>query len=176
MLSNITKHDASEAQELRGLFEKCLRERYWAGNVMIPMLGHCIMLASSKDFTALLEVHRILTIKHVQRLETIFDLIGIPLKEIKSDSLQCLIDEAENLEGQTSQGVVRDAALIATLQKIKHHEIASYGTMKAFAIALREEDVVTLLENTLQEEKDGDLAMTAIAESHINIEAADKEI
>ena len=48
--------------------------------------------------------------------------------------------------------------------------------MRAFAIALREEDAVTLLESTLQEEKDADLSLSHIAESHINIEAADKEI
>ena len=77
---------------------------------------------------------------------------------------------------QTREGVVRDAALIAVLQKIKHYEIACYGTMRAFAIALREEDAIVLLERTLHEEKEADLALSHIAESHINIEAADKEI
>ena len=176
MLSNIAKQDNSEARELRGLFEHSLKELYWTENVMIPMLGHSIIVASSKDLVALLERHRILTITHVQRLERIFEIIGLDAREIKSDSLQCLIDEAENLEGQTKRGVVRDAALIAVLQKIKHHEIACYGTIRAFAIALREEEAVTLFEQTLEEEKTNDLALTHIAESHINIEAADKEI
>jgi ferritin-like metal-binding protein YciE len=176
MLSNIAKQESNEAQELRGLFEHSLKELYWIENVMMPMLGHSIIIASSKDLVALLESHRILTITHVQRLEKVFDIIGLNPREIRSDSLQCLIDEAENLEGQTKHGVVRDAALIAVLQKIKHHEIACYGTMRAFAIALREESAVTLLEQTLQEEKDNDLALTYIAGSHINIEAADKEI
>lgn len=176
MLSNIAKHNDTEARELRGIFEHSLKELYWVENIMIPMLGHSIMIAGSKDLVVLLEKHRVLTITHVQRLERIFDIIGIASQEIKSDSLQCLIDDAENLEGQAKRGVVRDAALIAVLQKIKHHEIACYGTMRAFAIALREEEAVTLLEQTLEEEKTNDLALTHIAESHINIEAADKEI
>ena len=176
MLSSIAKKDTTEARELRGLFEKSLKELYWAKRVMLPMLGHSIIVASSKDLISLLEEHRILSLTHVQRLEKIFDIIGLSADEIRSDSLQCLIDEAENLEGQTKHGVVRDAALIAVLQKIKHYEISCYGTLKAFAIALREEEAVTLLEQTLEEEKRNDMALTYIAESHINIEAADKEI
>jgi len=48
--------------------------------------------------------------------------------------------------------------------------------MRAYAIALKEEDVVVLLEQTLEEEKAADLRLSFIAESHINTEAADKEI
>lgn len=84
--------------------------------------------------------------------------------------------ECSELIDNTQRGVVRDAGIIAVLQKIKHYEIACYGTMRAYAIALREEQAVTLLEETLEEEKDVDLQLSNIAESHINIEAADREI
>ena len=77
---------------------------------------------------------------------------------------------------QTKRGVVRDAGIISVLQKIKHYEISCYGTMRAHALALREEDAVALLELSLNEEKEADLQLSKIAESHINTEAADKEI
>jgi ferritin-like metal-binding protein YciE len=178
MVSNIAKENFDEARELRGLFEKQLKELYWAESIMIFMLEDISAVAESADLVNLLASHRLETTNHVARLEQLFKVMGIEADALKHDGLQCLIDEAENLEGQTRKGVVRDAAIIAVLQKIKHFEIACYGTMRAFAIALREEhkNVIAILEESLQEEKNADQALSYIAVSHINVEAADKEI
>ena len=176
MLQNIAKENIDQARELRSLFEKQLRELYWAEGVMILMLSDTIINAASKDLVIVLEKHRIDTINHLSRLERIFTAIGIEAEVLINEAVSCFIMEAEDVAVLIRQGVVRDAAIIAILQKIKHYEIACYGTMRAYAIALREEDVVILLEETLEEEKEADLALSYIAESHINIEAADKEI
>ena len=176
MLQNIARHNIDEAHELRGLFEKQLKELYWAENAMVPMLGITITNSTSKDLIGVLQSQQIEIVSHLSRLEKIFDAIGIESESLPYKAVECFINEAEDITGHIKPGVVRDAAIIAILQKIKHHEIACYGTMRAYAIALREEDVVMLLEQTLAEEKQGDLALSHIAESHINIEAADKEI
>ncbi|MGQ2982026.1 YciE/YciF ferroxidase family protein [Flavobacterium sp.] len=166
----------NEATELRGLFEKQLKQLYWAEGAMVNMLGGIIQNATSKDLVSLLERHRIVTNGHIGRIRDIFTAIGIDAEEQRYEAVQCLLKEAVEFIEATKPGVVRDAGLIGVLQKIKHYEIACYGTMRAYAIALREEDVVMLLEETLNEEKGADLLLTSIAESHINIEAADKEI
>lgn len=176
MLQNIAKGNIDHARELRGLFEKQLKELYWAEGIMIPMLSDTIINTTSRDLVTIVEKHRVETINHLSRLEKIFIAIGIEAEAAIYEAMSCFIVEAEDVSVLIRQGVVRDAAIIAILQKIKHYEIACYGTMKAFAIALREEDIVVLLEETLQEEKEADLALSYIAESHINIEAADKEI
>lgn len=176
MLASTAKEDYNEARELRGLFEKQLKELYWAEGIMTDMLGGVIVQSSSKDLTELLTKHREETFNHIKRLEKIFASIGIEADTQTYKAVMCLIDEAEYFIAGTRQGVVRDAGIIAVLQKIKHYEIACYGTMRAYAMALKEEVVLLLLEETLQEEKGTDLLLSAIAESHINIEAADKEI
>jgi len=176
MLQNIPKHTDDQARELRGLFEKQLRELYWTENAILPMLAETIENSTSKDLTLVLHEQRTEIVKHLSRLDKIFDAIGIEAASLPYKAVECLIEESDDIAGIIKPGVVRDAAIIAILQKIKHHEIACYGTMRAYAIALREEDVVTLLEDTLNEEKQADLALSHIAESHINIEAADKEI
>jgi len=176
MQTNIAKHNSNEAGELRGLFEKQLKELYWAEGIMVSMLNGVIIQASSKDLVAILQQHVAETKGHELRLEAIFKAIGITAEALPYEAVQCLIKEAESFIHTTRQGVVRDAGIIAVLQKIKHYEIACYGTMRAYAIALREEDVVLLLEQTLEEEKGADLLLSSVAESHINIEAADKEI
>ena len=175
-MQSVILKDTDQAGELRGLFEKQLKEVYWAEGAMVALLNSIIMQAGSKDLVAVLQEHVTDTARHVTRLEMVFGSIGIPVEAICYGAVECLIKEAESFIEITRPGVVRDAGIIAVLQKIKHYEIACYGTMRAYALALKEEDVVVLLETTLEEEKEADLLLSAIAESHINTEAADKEI
>ena len=176
MLSNIAKDHHDEARELRTLFEKQLKELYWAEHQMVARLPDIVQECISKDLRVALENHIEETKGHAIRLNKIFKIAGIEAEMLMYDALNCLFKETEDLIHNTRKGVVRDAGIISVLQKVKHYEIACYGTMKAHAIALREEDAVTLLEITLQEEKDIDLVLSSIAESHINTEAADKEV
>lgn len=176
MLSNIAKYDSNEAHELRALFETRLRELYWVEKSMIPLLAHIVENISSLDLSAVLTDHALETVAQISHLEVIFKNIGIEPQMRKYDAINCLINESEDMLNNTKPGVVRDAGVISVIQIMKHYEIACYGTMKAFAIALREEDIVAMLEHTLNEEKQIDILLTQIAESHINIEAADKEI
>lgn len=52
------------------------------------------------------------------------------------------------------EGALMDAALIGAAQRVEHYEIAAYGTAAEFAKILGESEHVTLLEETLQEEKE----------------------
>ena len=72
----------------------------------------------------------------------------------------------------SDEGVMRDAAIISAAQKVEHYEIASYGTLRAFAQTLGLEDAAMILAKTLDEEKNADASLSEIAESAINIEAA----
>lgn len=176
MISNVIKEETGEFQELRGLFEKQLRELLWAENTMLKVLSGVILQTHSSDLVRALEKHRAETLSQVNRLEQLFSIAGIGIEEAEYEAVSCMIKEFEKLIYSTRGGGVRDAGIIALLQKMGHLEIACYGTMKAYAMALREEEAISLLEQTLQEEKDADHALTKIAESHINTEAADKEI
>lgn len=176
MQSSIIKEHTGEFHELRALFEKQLRELYWAENTMLKLLSGIIIQAYSHDLIKVLENHRTKTISHINRLERIFVITGVTTEETPYEAMECQIKELENLIHTTKHGVVRDAGVIALLQKMEHHEIACYGTMRAYAIALREEEAVSLLSDTLEEEKEADRELSKIAESHINTEAADKEI
>lgn len=56
-------------------------------------------------------------------------------------------------------------------QKAEHYEIATYGTLHAFAEQMGHADVAKLLQQTLDNEKATDLALTKIAESFVNEQA-----
>ena len=63
-----------------------------------------------------------------------------------------------------------DAALIGAAQRVEHYEIAGYGTVRSMAETLGETDHVSLLEKTLEEEKETDEKLTELAEQ-INTQA-----
>ena len=66
---------------------------------------------------------------------------------------------------------VLDASMIADAQAVEHYEIARYGTLIAWAKQLGLNDAAGLLQQTLEEEKATDQALTKIAESVVNQEA-----
>ena len=164
-----------EVTALRTLFEDYLKYVYWSENALAPLFADLINDISSKDIVRILMQHTANTRIHSDRIEKIFESIGIPPEEKKFDAMDSMMREAEIIIDQTSSGSVRDAAIIALIQHIIHCEIASYGTLKSFAITLKEENVVTLLEKNLQEEKDLDQQLSLVAEAYINDEAANKE-
>jgi ferritin-like metal-binding protein YciE len=68
--------------------------------------------------------------------------------------------------------MVKDAALIASAQRVEHYEIAAYGTLKALARTVGREDLAVVFQTTADEEGDADKLLTSLAESHINADAA----
>lgn len=86
--------------------------------------------------------------------------------------MEGLIEEAEDIIDELEEGPVCDAGIIAAVQKIEHYEIATYGSLRAFANILGEYEAASLLEETLEEEKSADKRLTDLAESIINLEAA----
>ena len=67
-----------------------------------------------------------------------------------------------------------DAAIIGAAQRVEHYEMAGYGTARAFADLIGEKEHVSLLEQTLEEEKQADKKLTELSEE-INPEAAKSE-
>jgi len=87
-----------------------------------------------------------------------------------------IIEEGDEHVGEDyDDDDLRDAVIIGSAQRVEHYEIAAYGTAIAHARLLEHDDVVGLLEESLEEEKAADLKLTEIAESVVNLEAASSE-
>ncbi|RZJ32005.1 MAG: DUF892 family protein [Flavobacterium sp.] len=171
------KHTGSseEVTALRTLFEDYLKCTLWSERALVSVFAELRQQVASKDISRILLEHTANTQIHCDRIVKIFESIGIPAEEKRFEPMESLMREASIIVDQTSSGAVRDAAIIALLQHIMHCEIASYGTLKSFAITLKEENVVALLEQNLIEEKDIDHRLSMIAQASINDEAANKE-
>jgi ferritin-like metal-binding protein YciE len=163
------------ATGLRGLFEDSLKDIYWAEKALTKAIPKMIKNAASEELTAALKDHLSVTEQQVTRLDEVFASIGIKAQAKKCLAIEGLIREATEIMEETEQGVVRDAGIIAAAQKVEHYEIATYGTLCAFAKILGEDEAAELLHETLGEEKEADDKLSEVAEASINIEAAEAE-
>jgi ferritin-like metal-binding protein YciE len=165
------KNDPKVAQGLRDLFEDELKDIYWAEKALTKALPKMAKNATSEELVSAINDHLEVTKGHVQRLEESFKILGKAARAKKCEAMEGLVKEAEGIMEDTEEGVVRNAGIISAAQKVEHYEIASYGTLCAFAKTLGENEVASLLQQTLDEEKEADQALTQIAESSINVEA-----
>jgi ferritin-like metal-binding protein YciE len=155
---------------LRETFIDELKDLFDAEKQLLKALPKMAKAAENDDLRAAFEEHLTQTEEHVSRLEQVFEAFDEAAKGKKCKGMQGLIAEAEDLIKE-DEG---DAALIAAAQKAEHYEISAYGTLAAWAAALEEDEVVELLTQTLEEEKETDEKLTDLAESVVNQEESEE--
>lgn len=163
------KKNAAEA--LRDLFNDGLKDIYWAEKALTKALPKMAKNATTPNLVEAINSHLEETKNQVTRLEKVFEMVGQKAVAKKCDAMEGLIREGEGIMEETDPGAVRDAGIIAAAQKIEHYEIASYGTLAAFARILNEDDAAALLKQTLVEEKEADATLTEAAFNNINFDA-----
>jgi ferritin-like metal-binding protein YciE len=166
------KASENAAEGLRELFEDQLKDIYWAEKALTKAIPKNIDNCTTKELVDALTEHLEITNKQVTRLEQVFETLGVKAEAKKCEAMEGLIKEAEEIISETKEGPVRDAGIISATQKVEHYEIASYGTLVSFANILGENEVASMLEETLNEEKEADAILTDLAESKINLETA----
>ena len=107
----------------------------------------------------------------VERLTALLEAHGVEPREHKDQSMQTILAEAEKWAGMIDDPALRDAALIASAQRVQHYEIAVYGSLAAWAKQLGLDDLDTLL-SILEEERAADAKLTELAKRSVNVEAA----
>ena len=173
--SSNSKRKSSAADGLRELFIESLKDIYWAEKALTKALPKMAKNATSESLITTINDHLTITEDQVTRLEEVFELLGEKASAKKCEAMEGLIKEGESIVEETEAGPVRDAGIIGASQKIEHYEIATYGTLAAFAQTLGEDDVLALLEQTLEEEKEADTMLTDVAYNNINFEAASED-
>lgn len=163
------KKDA--AKDLKDLFEESLKDIYWAEKALVKALPTMMKNATDKKLKTAIENHIAETKVHVQRLEDCFKAIGKKAQAKKCDAMQGLLDEGKSIVKETKPGAVRDAGIIAAAQKVEHYEIATYGTLAAFAKVLKEKKCLKNFADTLGEEKKCDELLTKVADTALNSKA-----
>ncbi len=159
---------------LEDLFLHELKDLYSAETQLVKALPKMAKAASNEELKAGFEEHLEQTKGHVERLKEIGQQLGKPLTGHKCKAMEGLIEEGAELIEEDAEEMVRDAGLIGAAQRVEHYEMAGYGTARALAQHLGHNEFYDLLTETLEEEKETDQKLTDLAESVVNVEAAQK--
>jgi ferritin-like metal-binding protein YciE len=157
---------------LRQLYVDELRDLYSAETQMTRALPKLAKASSNAELRQAFEEHLRQTSEQVSRLEQIFDMLDEKATGKKCLGMEGLIKEGAETIQEDYEDAVMDAAIIGAAQRVEHYEIAGYGTAREFARLLGEDEHISLLEQTLGEEKETDHKLTQLAEE-INSQAGE---
>jgi ferritin-like metal-binding protein YciE len=138
-----------------------LRDLYDAEKNLVKALPKMAKAAESEELATAIRDHLEETKHHVERLEEVFGQLEQKPRAKLCKAMRGLIEEGG--EAASDDGTLSDLAIIAAAQKVEHYEISAYGTAKAWAEQLGNQDVVKLLEQTLKEEKAADSKLTEVS-------------
>jgi ferritin-like metal-binding protein YciE len=158
---------------LRELYVEQLKDLYDAEHQIIKALPKMIEAAQAADLRDALHEHLDATKEQAARIEQIFKNLGEGQRTEKCKGMQGIIEEGNKLISEIENEDVRDAAIIASAQRVEHYEIAGYGTARTYAELLDEQDARGLLQQTLNEEEEADQMLTDLA-GHINTDAIEE--
>jgi ferritin-like metal-binding protein YciE len=159
-------------KDLNDLFHDTLKDIYYAEKQIYKSLPKMAKAAQSDQLRQAFEKHHEETEGQIERLEQIFELIEKPARGKKCDAIEGILDEGKEIMDEYKGAPALDAGLLAAAQAVEHYEISRYGTLKAWATKLGNKEAVKLLDATLSEEKKTDDALSKIAISAVNAEAA----
>ena len=150
---------------LKTLYIDELKDLYNAENQLLKALPKMAKAASSEELKDAFEKHLEQTKSHVERLEEVFEEIGEKPKGKTCRAMKGLIEEGSEILEEDGEESVIDAGIIVAAQKVEHYEIAAYGTLYSLGNLLNlDDDILSLLDTSLQEEGNADKKLTEIAE------------
>lgn len=154
---------SANIDNLRKLYVDQIQRLHSAETEIIEALPKFMESAQDLELKKALQNHLQETRQHVSRLETILQQAAGKVESKKCKAMSAIISEGEDLIGDAKNDSVRDAAIIAAGQRVEHYEIAAYGAVRDFAQIIGETDQASLLESTLEEEKNADATLTAMS-------------
>ena len=140
-----------------------LKDIYSAEKQITKALPKMAKAATSPELRAAFESHLKETMGQVARLDEVFETLAKNPKGKICHGMQGVLEEGSEVLEDTEKGSVRDAALISAAQRVEHYEMAAYGCVREYANLLGHTEIASLLEKTLEEEKEADKKLGAIA-------------
>ncbi len=149
-----------------------MQDVYYAERQILKALPKLAKASNSEELKNALMHHREETQGQVERLQKAFDALGKRARGQTCEAINGLIEEGDEIVEEVQEGLgARCAGILACAQAVEHYEMARYGTIIAWAKAVGANDVVTLMQETLEEEKNADTTLNKLATRSINAQA-----
>jgi len=163
----------AEMGTLHEAFVEELRDIFDGEKQLTKALPKMAKAANSPELRQAIESHLEETRQQVTRLEQVFASLDEKARGKHCEGIAGIIEEGQAIMQEEFDEATADACLIAAAQRAEHYEMATYGTLVAWARAMGHDEAADLLQETLDEEKAADEKLNELAEGGINEQAAE---
>jgi ferritin-like metal-binding protein YciE len=140
-----------------------LRDLYDAEKQLAKALPKLAKAATDPELAQGFKSHLEQTKGHAQRLEQIFEKLGLKAKSKPCEAMKGLVKEGQEAIEEDLDAPVGDIALIAAARRVEHYEMAAYETLVMATQAMKHTEVASLLQETLKEEGETDKRLSTVA-------------
>jgi len=162
-------------QTLSELMVEELKDLYSAETQLLAVLPKMAKKATSPQLQEAFTNHLKETEGQLKRLQKIAKLLNEDLGGKKCKAMEGLIKEGSEALEATGPEAVVDSGLIGASRRVEHYEIAAYCSTRAMAVALGNDEIADLLEETFNEEEAADGKLKSLGEDEIFPEAAQND-
>ncbi|GAB4184988.1 MAG: ferritin-like domain-containing protein [Simkaniaceae bacterium] len=149
------------------LFVDLLKDIYSSENQVVQLLPEVLNAVQSNELKNLINKHIQNTKTQIERLKKALGSLNENLEGKKCLALEGFANEFHEYLKEGNPSAVKDAGIIALLQRIQHYEISSYGTLRTYANLLGYKEMAKLFNESITEEGTFDKKLTSIAEGGI---------
>ena len=153
---------------VQDLFVEELRDIYSAEKQITKALPRMAKAATHPELKQAFELHLEQTRGQIERLDQVFEQLDTAKRAKKCEAMEGLLEEGRSTMEEIEDKNVLDVGMIINAQKVEHYEIAGYGSLVALAKQLGQNQIASLLDQTLKEEKETDQTLNRIALSVAN--------
>ena len=163
--------DLDDLEPIQELLVNQLRDILHAEKQLQKALPKMAKAARSAQLQNLLDLHLEETNAQVERLNDIFQMLGIPARARPCKGMAGLVAEGDEVisEGKKKDDAPADLALIGAAQRVEHYEIAAYTTARNLALQLRQPGIVELLTMSLGEEENAGQLLNQVAQPLMSV-------
>jgi ferritin-like metal-binding protein YciE len=147
----------------RDLFVHELSDSVSAEHIVLKMLGELEQETQNADVRKAVTHHRKETEQQIANLEKVFELLGEKPEQTTCHAAEGLKKEHEALKQENPPELVLELGNLAGAAKTEHYEIASYTALVQMARDLGEREVADLLRENLDQEKEMEKNVRALA-------------
>ena len=153
--------------EVRELLVEELKDAYSAERQALRCMNKTVRKAAATALKDCIQLHMEQSQTHIERVEQALEALGSRPGRKVCEAMRGLVEEAQHEIESHDKGPIMDLVIVAGMQRIEHYEIAAYGTDVALAQALGEKQIVALLQQTLDEEKQTDRKLTEVTQQSL---------
>jgi ferritin-like metal-binding protein YciE len=156
---------------LRDVYHEQLKDMYSAEKQLVEALPKMVEAAAQRELKMAISNHLEQTKMHMERVHQLLQGANVNPGRKMCKAMEGLIEEGSEMAKNDGDNDARDVGIIAAAQKVEHYEIATYGSLRAWARLLGEHDAANVLNEILDEEYDADNLLDKLAEGYMNRQA-----